>query len=195
MPKPFAGAVRRAFMMAVCGALLAPAAWAADTGQAAAVKAGTAAMVPAVLIVDLPQVLHDSAAGKGVQATVTKRSQEFSRQVAREEDDLQKMRGDLERQRTVMAPKAFDAKAKAFQQHYQALDRDVQTKRQLLQRAYNEAMLKVEKAALDIIAQLAKERGANLVLAKQATILQAKGSDVTAEVVRTQWMSFSGSNA
>lgn len=141
------------------------------------------ALVPAILIVDLPQVLHDSKAGKSVQAKLNHESQIYSKEVARQEDDLQKMRSDLERQRTVLSPKAFDAKAKAFQAHYQRLDRTVQTKRQALQRAYNQAMLKVEKAALDIIARMAKERGANLVLAKQATILQAQGADITADVV------------
>jgi outer membrane protein len=177
MSTPFAGVVRRAFLIAVCSALLAP-------GALAAAAAGkTNGLVPAILIVDLPQVLHDSRAGKGVQATLTKESQEYSREVARQEDDLQKMRSELERQRTVLSPEAFDAKAKQFQQHYQELDREVQQKRLALQRAYNEAMLKVEKAALDIIDRLAKERGANLVLAKQATILQAQGADVTAEVV------------
>jgi len=145
--------------------------------------AGQAAMVPAIIIVDLPQVLHDSKAGKSVQATLNQESQAYSKEVARQEDDLQKMRTDLERQRTVLSPEAFDAKAKAFQQHYQELDRAVQTRRQALQQAYNEAMVKVEKGALDIIGAIAKERGANLVLAKQATILQAEEAEITAEVV------------
>lgn len=175
MSIPVSGAIRRSLLIAVCAAFLAPGALAADTGGKA--------LMPAILIVDLPQILHDSKAGKGVQETLTKESQAYSREVARKEDDLQKMRSELERQRTVLSPQAFDAKAKQFQQHYQELDRSVQQKRQALQRAYNEAMLKVEKAALDIIAQLAKERGANLVLAKQATILQAQGADVTTEVV------------
>jgi Skp family chaperone for outer membrane proteins len=164
-------------MAGLCAMLLAAPALAAPT------SADKGALVPAILIVDLPQVLHDSKAGKGVQATLSLESQAYSKEVARQEDDLQRMRADLQRQQTALSQSAFDAKAKAFQLHYQELDRSVQAKRQALQKAYNEAMLKVEKAALDIIADLAKERGANLVLAKQATILQPATSDITPEVV------------
>jgi outer membrane protein len=177
MPMPFIGATRRAILIAACAALLAPGAIAAPASTT------TAALTPKVLIVDLPAVLHDCKAGKDVQEKLTKESQAYSRDVARQEDRLQKMRVELERQRTVLSSQAFDAKAKQFQQHYQALDHEVQEKRLSLQRAYNTAMIQVEKAALDIIKQLAKERGANLVLAKQATILQAQGADITTEVV------------
>lgn len=174
------GAARRAIVAGACATLL-------SAGPVLAAPAASgpdkSALVPAILIVDLPQVLHDSKAGKGVQATLSQESQSYSKEVARQEDDLQKMRAELQRQQTALSQSAFDAKAKVFQQHYQELDRSVQAKRQALQKAYNDAMLKVEKAALDIIAELAKERGANLVLAKQATILQPATSDITTEVV------------
>jgi outer membrane protein len=158
-------------------------AYAEDNGKAA--DSSKAAMVPAILIVDLQQVLHDSKAGKGVQAALNEESQAYSKEVARQEDDLQKMRSDLERQRTALSAEAFNAKAKAFQQRYQEFDRGVQAKRQALQGALNDAIHKVEKAALDIITQMAKERGANLVLAKQAVILQSENADaeITTEVV------------
>jgi len=177
----FVDGARRVLTSAVFMALLTATAFAADPPKKD--KPAAQALVPAIMIVDLPQVLRDSKAGKSVQATLNQESQAYSKEVARQEDDLQKMRSDLERQRTVLAPEAFDAKAKAFQQHFQELDRAVQTRRQALQAAYNEAMLKVEKAALDIIGGIAKERGANLVLAKQATILQSEEADVTAEVL------------
>jgi outer membrane protein len=180
--------VTRSFLRAVSPILLVlafvlPAHAQAQSTKSKAPAAGQSALVPAIIIVDLPQVLHDSKAGKGVQATLNQESQAYSKEVAKQEDELQKMRSDLERQRTVLAPDAFDVKAKAFQQHYEELDHAVQAKRQAFQQAYNEAMLKVEKAALQIVASVASERGANLVLAKQATILQSKESDVTAEVI------------
>jgi Skp family chaperone for outer membrane proteins len=162
--------------MGFCALLCAAPALAAEPDKGAA-------LVPAILIVDIQQVLHDSKAGKGVQASLSQESQTYSKEVARQEDDLQKMRSDLERQRTVLSASVFDTKAKSLQLHYQELRRAVQAKQQGLEKAYSEAMLKVDKAALDIIGELAKERGANLVLAKQATILQPATSDVTAEVV------------
>jgi outer membrane protein len=148
-----------------------------------AVAADKSALVPAVLVVDLPQVLHASKAGQGVQNTVSQAMQTYSKEVAREEDDLQRMRSELERQHTALSQTALDAKAKALQLRYQDLNRNVQNKRQAMQQAYNDAMVKVEKAALDIVGELAKERGANLVVLKQAVVFSPDSSDVTSEVL------------
>jgi len=145
--------------------------------------ADKSALVPAVLVVDLPQVLHSSKAGQGVQNTVGQAMQTYSKEVAREEDDLQRLRAELERQHTALSQTALDAKAKSLQLRYQDLNRNVQNKRQAMQQAYNEAMVKVEKAALDIVGELAKERGANLVVLKQAVVFSPDSSDVTSEVL------------
>lgn len=145
--------------------------------------ADKSALVPAVLVVDLPQVLHASKAGQGVQNTVGEAMQAYSKEVARDEDDLQRMRADLERQHTALSQQALDAKAKALQLRYQELNRNVQAKRQAMQQAYNDAMVKVEKAALTIVGDLAKERGANLVVLKQAVVFSPDSSDVTTEVL------------
>ncbi|HEY7991577.1 MAG TPA: OmpH family outer membrane protein [Stellaceae bacterium] len=163
-----------AVILGVCAALSPPPARAAEK---------TAALVPAVLTVDLAQVLRGSKAGKGVQTALSQESTNYSKEVARQEDELQRMRSDLERQRTVLSPTAFDAKAKAFQSHLKELDAAVQAKRQAMQKAYNDAMTKIEQVTRDIIAQLAKERGANLVVLKQAVVLSPESSDITNEVL------------
>jgi Skp family chaperone for outer membrane proteins len=149
----------------------------------AAPASDKSALVPAILIVDLPQVLRSSKAGKGVQAALGQESQAYSKEVAHQEDELQRMRSELERQRTVLSATAYDAKAKAFQLHLKELDTAVQAKRQAMQKAYYDAMSKIETATRDVIAGLAKERGANLVLLKQAVIQSPDASDVTAEVL------------
>jgi Skp family chaperone for outer membrane proteins len=153
------------------------------TPPAAAAAAEQSALVPAILVVDLPQVLHASKAGQSVQTTVGQAMQTYSKAVAHQEDDLQRARADLERQHTAMSQTALDSKAKALQLRYQELNRNVQNKRQAMQQAYNNAMLKVEKAAMDIVGQLAKERGANLVVLKQAVVFSPDSSDVTTEVL------------
>jgi Skp family chaperone for outer membrane proteins len=108
----------------------------------------------------------------------------YSAEVSQQETGLKDLRDGLERQRTVLAPEAFNAKSQEYQQRYAALDRDVQTKRQEMQQSYSEAMTKVETAALQIIADVAKERGANMVVAKAALLYMGDDLDVTPEVTR-----------
>ena len=138
---------------------------------------------PVILIVDLQQILQDAKAAKGVQAIINQEYSSYTKEVSQQEDELQKARADLERQRTVLAPEAFNTRARDLQQRYDELGQVVQGRRQSLQQSLNEAMLQVKNAALTVIADIVKERKANLVIEKQAVVFEADGMDVTADAV------------
>ncbi|HKW55108.1 MAG TPA: OmpH family outer membrane protein [Stellaceae bacterium] len=138
---------------------------------------------PVILIVDLQQILQDAKAAKGVQAIINQEYSSYTKEVAQQEDELQKARAELERQRTILAPDAFNTRARDLQQRYDELGQVVQGRRQSLQQSLNEAMVQVKNAALQVIADIVKERKANLVIEKQAVVFEADGMDVTADAV------------
>jgi Skp family chaperone for outer membrane proteins len=138
---------------------------------------------PAIIIVDIAQILRDTKAAKDIQGQLDKETTGYSKIVSQQENELQQMRDELERQRTLLAPEAFAAKTREYQQRFETLDRAVQSKRQALQQSLNDAMTKVQNAALEIIQDVAKERKANLVLTKAAVIFEDGSLDVTAEVM------------
>ena len=109
---------------------------------------------------------------------------DFSKQVSTSENELQQMRDELERERTTLSPDAFSAKSRQYQQRFDALDRTVQGRRQALQQSYNESMTKIENTALQIIAQIAGEHKANMVLTRAAVLFAANNLDITAEVTK-----------
>jgi Skp family chaperone for outer membrane proteins len=137
-----------------------------------------------VVVVDMTQIMREAKAAKDIQAQIERAMNAYSGEVAQQESGLKDLRDELERQRTVLAPEVFNAKSQEYQQRYAALDRDVQTKRQEMQQNYSEAMTKVETAALQIVADVAKERKANMVVAKAALLYMDDVFDVTPEVTR-----------
>ena len=139
---------------------------------------------PVILIVDMQQILREAKAAKAVQTVINDQYSSYSKEVAKQEDELQQGRAELERQRTVLAPDAWNLRARELQQRYDGLSQVFQGRRQGLQQSLNDAMGKVENAALEIIADIVKERRANLVLAKQAVLFEAEGMDVTAEAIK-----------
>ena len=139
---------------------------------------------PVIIIVDVQQILRDSLVAKNVQTQMTQRTDRYTKEVSDQENELRRTQDELERQRTVLSTDAFNAKMRDFQQRYDALDHGVQATRQALQQAYNDAMTKVENTALQIIADLAAERKANLVVTKAAVLFTAQGLDITQEVIR-----------
>lgn len=141
-------------------------------------------VAPLILIVDIPQILQDAKAAKGVQSVISQQYNNYSKEVAQQEDELQKERAELERQRTVLTPDAFSLRARELQQRYDDLDQSVQARRQALQRSLNEAMSKVKDAAYDIVKAISEERHANLVIEKEAIVFEAEGFDVTPEAIK-----------
>jgi len=139
---------------------------------------------PVIIIADINQILRDAKAAKDVQVQLDKAMMGYSKAVTAQENELQKMRDELERQRATLAPDAFSARARAYQQRFDSLDRSVQANRQAMQQSYNDAMTKVESTALQIVAEIAAERKANLVLTRAAVLFEADGLDITAEVTK-----------
>ena len=148
---------------------------------AAPARAQPALPTPAIVVVDMTEIMREA---KAVQAQVETEMNAYSKEVTKREDELKRLRDELERQRTVLAPDVFSDRSQDYQQRYTALDRDVQAKRQAMQQSYSDAMTRIETVALQIIADVAKERKANMVVAKAALLYFADGLDVTAEVTR-----------
>jgi outer membrane protein len=138
---------------------------------------------PVILIVDLQQILQEAKAAKAVQGIINQEYSSYTKEVAQQEDELQKSRTELERQRTILAPDAFNMRARDLQQRYDELGQVVQGRRQSLQQSLNEAMVKVKNVALEVIADIVKERRANLVIEKQAVVFEAEGMDITADAI------------
>jgi len=139
---------------------------------------------PVIVMVDMQQLVYNSKAGKGIQGQMDKQRQTFSKEVAQQEDDLQKARAELERQRATLAPDQFEAKGRQFQQRLQELDRSVQAKQKAWQAVYSEAMNKVEEGALQVVAEIAAEHQANMVIQKAAVIFGKDGFDITADAMQ-----------
>lgn len=137
-----------------------------------------------VVIADINQILRNAKSAKEVQAQIDRAMAGFSKQVSTSENELQQMRDALERERNTLAPDAFSAKTREYQQRFDALDRTVQGQRQALQQSYNEAMTKIENTALQIITQIASEHKATMVLTRAAVLFAANNLDITAEVTK-----------
>lgn len=137
---------------------------------------------PVAVVVDMNEIMRDAKAAKDIQAQVEQEMNAYRTEVQKREDDLHKLQSDLERQRTVLAPEIFNARSQEYQQRYAALDSDVQAKQRAMQQSYGDAMTKVERAALAIVAEVAKERKANMVVAKAALLYMDDALDVTSEV-------------
>ena len=78
----------------------------------------------------------------------------------------------------------MNQKGREFQQKVNDLERNVQGKRQALEKSNGEALSKIQEQMLKIIADIAKDRKANLVFQRADLVLFDQSFDVTDEVLQ-----------
>jgi phosphoribosyl-ATP pyrophosphohydrolase len=83
-----------------------------------------------------------------------------------------------------MSADALNQKGREFQQKVNDLERNVQGKRQALEKSNGDALSKIQEEMLKIIADIAKQRKANLVFQRADLVLFDQNFDVTDEVLQ-----------
>jgi Skp family chaperone for outer membrane proteins len=159
----------------------APAATAAPA--AAATTAAPVAQKLTVMVVDVQQLLQSSDAAKMVRSQIEAKRAEYAKEISRQEEVLRQERDALQRQQASLSPAALSAKGREFQAKVNELDRNVQGKRQALERSNSQALEKIQNVMLRIIANIAKQRKANLVFQRAELVLFDQSFDVTDEVL------------
>jgi outer membrane protein len=136
-----------------------------------------------VMVVDYQALLQNSKAAKMVRSQIEEKRGEYTKEISHQEEMLRAERDKLQRQQASLSPEALNQKGRDFQQKVNELERNVQGKRQALEKSNGDALQKIQEQMLKIIADIAKQRKANLVFQRADLILFDQGFDVTDEVL------------
>jgi outer membrane protein len=137
-----------------------------------------------VLVVDVQALLQNSKAAKMVRGQIEQKRNEYTKEISHQEETLRAERDALQRQQASLSPDALNQKGREFQQKVNDLERNVQGKRQALEKSNGDALQKIQEEMLKIIADIAKQRKANLVFQRTDLVLFDQSFDVTDEVLQ-----------
>jgi outer membrane protein len=137
-----------------------------------------------VAIVDAQKILEESKASKAVQSALEKQRTAFQNDISQQENALRTADQDLSRQRPTLSAEDFEKKRQELEQKAATLRRDVQAKRQQLDRMFQTSMNTIRTTLLQVIDEIAAERKATLVLSKGQVLLAAKEYDITEESMK-----------
>jgi Skp family chaperone for outer membrane proteins len=157
----------------------------ADQGTPPA--AATPAAIPqtiSIMVVDVQALLQNSKAAKMVRQQIEAKRAEYAKDISHKEDALRQERDALQRQQATLTADQLAAKGRDFQAKVNDLDRDVQAKRQALERSNADALQKIQEVMVKIITDIAKDRKANLVFQRSELVLFDQGFDVTDQVLQ-----------
>jgi Skp family chaperone for outer membrane proteins len=137
-----------------------------------------------VLVVDVQSLLQNSKSAKMVRQQIEQKRGEYQKEMSHQEDLLRQEHDALQRQQASLSAEAFNQKGREFQQKLNEFDKTMQSKRQILEKANADALEKINEAMLKIIADITKDRKANLVFSRSDLVLFDQSFDVSDEVLQ-----------
>ncbi|HEU0118337.1 MAG TPA: OmpH family outer membrane protein [Alphaproteobacteria bacterium] len=138
---------------------------------------------PVIAIVDVQRILEESLAAKNVQKQLETQRSKFQTEIEKEENGLRQSEQDLSKSHDQLSADAYAEREQQLRQRFLAVERHVQARRKVLDQAFTDSMNAVRAALLDIVSNVAHERGVNAVLVKQQTLWVDAPLDITNEVL------------
>jgi outer membrane protein len=155
------------------------------TAVIAAPSAALAQAASTIIIVDMDRVGAESAAGKSGQTqlqaklnSLQSRAKQLGDQFRKEEEDLIKAR-----QGNTIAPAAFEARVKDIQTRQGSAQTEIDGRRNDFSRSQAFVRQQIFNAVGPVIQQLMRERNAQVVISRDATMAYVPALDVTGEVI------------
>jgi len=137
-----------------------------------------------VAVVDIPTIMLQASAMQAIQKQLDGQKDVVQRDVGRQQEDLRLAEQELAQLRQTVSVEEFDQKRTEFEAKVSATGRALQERTRRLDIAFNQARNTVINTIDQVIAEVAKETGATLVISRQFIVYQAPGSaDITSEVL------------
>lgn len=160
-------------------AALSPAAMAQEAAPAAPAARSS------YLVVDLNRVVRESAALKAAQPTLDAKRNALENKLKTYQSQLEADAKALQQQAEsgIAAPDVLQAKQRELQQKAQKADEDVANLRSDYARTENHVVDQILEGSRPVINQIIQERGATLVLNREAVVFANTSIDITGDVI------------
>ena len=144
---------------------------------------GSRMQVTRIGLVDLDGVLRQSSGTAKVRQLLDEQRLTFQEEFTQREAELQVTEKALQADRELLSDDAFNERLKAFEDEVAEVQRQIQYRRQALDRAFQEAQRNLRGLALDIVKQIASERKLDLVLSQESALIFLPTLNISEEVL------------
>lgn len=158
----------------------------ASATPAAAQPADTAGGGPAgraaasdIAVIDFQRAVRESSAAQAVQEQLATLRRAYQDEFGQIEQDLRAIEQELTEARDRLPDAEFAERRREFERRITEAQRRAQARRSVLDRALDEAMGRVRSTLLEVVAEIAGDRGVRIVLNKQQVVLADRALDIT----------------
>ena len=134
-------------------------------------------------VIDFRGVLAKSEAARNIRSAVDEKRQELRKYFLEVENSLREEQKNLSKKRSIVTAEAFEKRARKLKEKAQSAQKLAQTSNQKLKKSFDQAMDKVQKELVRIVAEVAEESGVGVVLFRSAIVIAVKTLDISKEVL------------
>ena len=135
-------------------------------------------------VVDFRGVLAKSNAAVSVRKQLDIERSNYKEEFADIEKKLRIAQQKLAKQRAIVTAEAFEKRARELKDKAREAQKRAQATNQLLKKSFDQSMNKIRKHLLKIIAEVAEETGAEVVLFRSAIVIAVKKLEISKEVLK-----------
>ncbi|MBP7709824.1 MAG: OmpH family outer membrane protein [Rickettsiales bacterium] len=134
-------------------------------------------------ILDVEKIVKESVAMKDIQNKVSKKQDEYQKEVTKKQTGLEAEQKKLEGKKNVLSKEALDKEVAAFEKKVEDLKTFVDKRQNSLKKASLDAMGKVNDKIKDIISDISKEKDLDVILPSAQALYYKDELDVSADVL------------
>lgn len=146
--------------------------------------AQSAPPTPHIVVIDRAAIMQFSKVGQDIAKQVQALASQAKRDLSSQGASLQKEGQELQQQVAILAPDLKKKKIDAFEARQASLQKAAQRKDDQIRGGLLAAQRAVEQVLGPILEGIVKERGANMVLDRQAVVFANPAFDITAEAIQ-----------
>lgn len=136
-----------------------------------------------IAVVNIQQIMRDSGAAKSVREQLQSKQKSFQSELDAKEKALQKEDQELVKQQANLSKEAFEQKVNAFRQKAMSARQEIQNKKAQLDKGFQGALNQIQTTTLNIVKEVATEKGYNIVLSSSQVLYNGSNMDITGEVL------------
>ena len=134
---------------------------------------------PRVAIIDMQLILRESAAVRAMQSELDQLRTRYQGEIKAMEEEIRRASQDLTRQRSVLSAEAYGKRRQELEREVSSLQRSIKEQRRGLDQLFARGMDQVRQALVEVVKEIAQERGADLVLSKANVVLVRPDLEIT----------------
>ena len=136
-----------------------------------------------IAVVNIDEVLRDAKATERVRALLDEKREEFQNDFATREASLLQIEKDLQSKRTLLSEEAYRAEVAQFQNEVASIQKEIQFKRQAIDKAFQKAQDEIRALAAEIVAEIAGSQKLDVVINKSSALVFRQDLDITEAVI------------